>query len=443
RMQEYLRARGLVVDLVVVNEQASTYVQDLQHAIEALCENSRARGREHGPREHIFAVRRDLIDKKSYRTLLTVARVVVHTRNGTIFDQIERAETIEMQAKGITPPSAEFALPQAAEQPRLAEPVSRPAIGDAPSGEGLQFWNGFGGFDGETGDYVTRLTGTRATPHPWINVIANEGFGFHTSAEGASFTWSRNSRDFQLTPWSNDPVSNRPGEAIYVHDRASGKTFSPFAAVARDPAATYEGRHGRGFSVFHAIRGKLAMEVTQLVDAKEPVKISRLVIRNGGFEPARLRVYAYAEWVLGTNRSKSAPTIVPSHDAGAGMLMARNAYSLDFSNGVVFMAADRPPDSLTADRLEFIGRKGSSVLPEAVAAGAALSGVVEAGRDPCAALAYDMEIAAGDEVTLLWLIGDAGSPEEAVELAKRHAERDFEERLAEVKKAWDGFLDTV
>jgi cyclic beta-1,2-glucan synthetase len=96
RMQEYLRARGLVIDLVVVNEQASTYVQDLQHAIEALCENSRARGREHGPREHIFAVRRDLIDKKSYRTLVTVARVVVHTRNGTIFSQIERAEAIEM-----------------------------------------------------------------------------------------------------------------------------------------------------------------------------------------------------------------------------------------------------------------------------------------------------------------------------------------------------------
>jgi cyclic beta-1,2-glucan synthetase len=442
-MQEYLRARGLVVDLVVVNEQASTYVQDLQHAIEALCENSRARGREHGPREHIFAVRRDLIDKKSYRTLVTVARVVVHTRNGTIFDQIERAEATEMQAKGMTPPSGELALPQPVERPRPAEPVALPVEAEKPSGEGLLYWNGFGGFDGETGDYVVRLAGARATPHPWINVVANEGFGFHTSAEGASFTWSRNSRDFQLTPWSNDTVTNRPGEAIYIHDRATGAAFSPFAAVARDPAATYEARHGKGFSAFHAIRGKLAMEMTQLVDPKDPVKISRLTIRNGGFEPARLRVYAYAEWVLGINRSKSAPTIIPSHDADAGVLMARNAYSLDFSDGVAFMAADRLPDSLTADRLEFIGRKGSSVLPEAVAAGAVLSGAVEAGRDPCAALAYDVEIAPGDEATLLWLIGCAGSPGEAIELAKRHAERNFDERLAKTKKAWDGFLDTV
>jgi hypothetical protein len=40
-------------------------------------------------------------------------------------------------------------------------------------------------------------------------------------------------------------------------------------------------------------------------------------------------------------------------------------------------------------------------------------------------------------------MGDAGSPEEAAELVKRHADRDFDERLQEAKKAWNGFLDTV
>src|SRR5690606_7738953 len=38
RMQEYLRGHGLLADLVIVNEQASSYVQDLQQAIEALCD---------------------------------------------------------------------------------------------------------------------------------------------------------------------------------------------------------------------------------------------------------------------------------------------------------------------------------------------------------------------------------------------------------------------
>ncbi|TIV59461.1 MAG: hypothetical protein E5V89_34065, partial [Mesorhizobium sp.] len=111
------------------------------------------------------------------------------------------------------------------------------------------------------------------------------------------FTWSRNSRDYQLTPWSNDPVSNRPGEGFYIYDQLSGKAFSPMAAVVRDPSMTYETWHGQGFSTFRSKRGALSMDLTQVVDPVDPVKITRLRIQNSGPAPARLRVYAYAEWV--------------------------------------------------------------------------------------------------------------------------------------------------
>jgi cyclic beta-1,2-glucan synthetase len=77
----------------------SSYVQDLQNAIDQLCENSRLRGSELGPRQHIFAVRRDLMDERSYKTLIASARVVLHTRNGKMFDQIERAEAAAMLAQ--------------------------------------------------------------------------------------------------------------------------------------------------------------------------------------------------------------------------------------------------------------------------------------------------------------------------------------------------------
>src|SRR5690606_13979235 len=186
RYQEYLRARGLLSDLVVVNEQASSYVQDLQSAIEALCENSRLRSREFGRRQHIFAVRRDLMDPASYRTLLAVARVVLHTRNGRIIDQIERAEAAAMQgrAAALTPSADAPQVPLALPAPASAAEV--PAAIDVTEPDRLAFFNGYGGFDRDGRDYVIRLTGRRVTPHPWINVIANAAFGFHTSAEGAS-----------------------------------------------------------------------------------------------------------------------------------------------------------------------------------------------------------------------------------------------------------------
>ena len=313
----------------------------------------------------------------------------------------------------------------------------------AADGSGLAHWNGFGGFANGGRDYVVRLAGGRCTPQPWINVIANSSFGFHVSAEGASFTWSRNSRDFQLTPWTNDPVSNRPGEAFYVFDHASRKVFSPFAAVARDTAVTYEARHGQGVSTFAARRGTLQLELTQLVDAQDPVKVSRLRIRNTGPLPAKLTIYGYAEWMLGNYRPRTAPNIVPSLDHKTGALLARNPYSLDFSDRVAFFASDSGTQSVTTDRSEFLGSEGSVQWPAAVMAGNALSGRVEAGVDPCAAMAREIEIAPGGDESLLWLMGDAASGEEASALVERHRARDFDQRLAENEDVWRGFLDTL
>ena len=437
RYQEYMRARGLTADLVIVNEQSSSYVQDLQQAIDYLCENSRLRGSELGPRQHIFAVRRYLMDEPTYRTLLASARVVLHTRNGTISDQIERAEITALQARETASGVAIGAVATAAPEPSV--PL-KPKTAD---GKGLSNWNGFGGFEGDGRRYVVRLAGRTVTPQPWINVISNDAFGFHTSAEGAAFSWSRNSRDYQLTPWSNDSVTNRPGEGIYVHDLDSGASFSPLAAVVRDPGVLYETCHGQGFTTFRARRGALDMELTHVVDPADPVRISRLRIRNTGAGTAHLRVYAYAEWVLGTHRSRTAGTIIPSQDAATGAMLATNPYNLDFGGRVAFLAGDQRPDSVTADRGEFIGRGGSSEKPVAVLAGSPLSGRIEAGDDPCAALSRDVELAADGEVTLLWLLGDAESTQEAAALIERHRNVDFDSRLAETEAGWRDFLDTI
>jgi cyclic beta-1,2-glucan synthetase len=443
RFQEYMRARGLTTDLVVVNEQASSYVQDLQQAIDSLCENSRLRGKELGPRQHIFAVRRDLMDESTYKTLLGAARICLHTRNGKILDQIERAEAAAVQARDGLQPGGAAASRDLAGLIEAAAANAEKAGGDRATGDGLTLWNGFGGFDNRGRHYVVRLDGRRTTPHPWINVIANQAFGFHVSAEGAAFTWSRNSRDYQITPWSNDPVTNRPGEGLYIYDKDTGKAFSPMAAVVRDPAMMYETWHGQGFSTFRTKRGALSMDYTHVVDPKDPVRVSRLRIQNAGDKAARLRIYAYAEWVLGGHRSKTSATIVPSFDKEIGALLARNPYNLDFGDRVAFLVSDQAPQSVTADRQEFLGRGGGSEAPRAVLTGASLSGRIEVGDDPCAALARDIDVPAGGDVTLYWLLGDAASADEAATLMKRHLGKNFDRRLADNERDWRGFLDTI
>jgi cyclic beta-1,2-glucan synthetase len=434
RMQEYLRTHGLVADLVIVNEQASSYVQDLQQAIEQLCDNSRMRGRELGPRQHIFAVRRDLMDERTYKTLLAVARVVLHTRNGTIFDQIDRAEAIAHQ---------ELGQRRALEPAQAIKPAARLAPVAVAEGDDLSMWNGYGGFADAGRTYVVRLDGRSHTPQPWVNVIANENFGFHVSAEGAAFTWSRNSRDFQITPWTNDPVTNRPGEGVYIVDRDTGEAFSPVASLLRDPSLIYEARHGQGVSTFSAECGRIAAELTHLVDPADPVRISRLKLANRGDAPRRLRIYAYVEWVMGVNRTRSSATTVPGHDATFDMVTATNPYHLDYGDRVAFLTGDRPVQSFTCDRAEFLGLRGSSQRPAAVVSGASLSRTAEAGRDICGAVAFDVDLEAGTEDSLTLYLGDAGSLAEARNMVEHHRRQSFDDRLARNEAQWTEFADAL
>ena len=385
-----------------------------------MCQNARSRGNEFGPRQHIFAVRRDLMDDASYKTLLAVARVAIHTRNGTIFDQIERAEAAELRGRE---PERLLIADESGDATRSDSGQAAPLVRTV-DGTDLSGWNGFGGFQNGGRDYVVRLAGTKVTPHPWINVIANSNFGFHTSAEGASFTWSRNSRDFQLTPWTNDAGLEPPGRGNLRHDHASRKSFSPFAAVVRDASATYEARHGQGVSTFSSRRGSLRLELTQVVDPVDPVKISRLTIRNEGpvlGKAHRLRLCRMgARQQPGAERPQRRAPGSTRHRARSWRETPTASISAIALPSSRWQGASR---SATADRHEFIGHDGTVERPAAVLRGAPLSGRVEAGLDACAAAASEVEVAAGGELTLLWLMGDAGSAEEASEFVQRHARR--------------------
>ena len=127
---------------------------------------------------------------------------------------------------------------------------------------------------------MTVLRDGQRTPAPWVNVIANPGFGFQVSADGSGCTWAGNSREHRLTPWSNDPVGDRSGEVLYVRDDDSGLLFGPTALPVRNANGAYEARHGRGYSRFEHTRAGIALDLLQFVPIGESVKVSRLRIRN-------------------------------------------------------------------------------------------------------------------------------------------------------------------
>src|SRR5205085_12528976 len=184
----------------------------------------------------------------------------------------------------------------------------------------LEFFNGLGGFADDGRDYVTILGEGQSTPAPWVNVVANESFGFQVSAEGSGYTWSVNSRQHQITPWSNDPIGDRPGEVIYLRDEDTGALWCPTALPIRNEGSTYTARHGQGYSRFEHTAHDIGVELVQFVPLDDPIKISRLKIHNHSAQTRRLSITAYVEWALGTSRDASAQFVTTEIDADTGVM---------------------------------------------------------------------------------------------------------------------------
>jgi cyclic beta-1,2-glucan synthetase len=431
RAHEYWRMKHLAVDLVIVNEHAESYIQDLQTEIETAVRKSQSRPRlgDLAAAGAVIVLRTDLLAPEALDLLGAVARVVLHARRGPMAGQIARLET---SVESPSPPAKRLRM-------KTAEGSKETAFDTAE----LEFFNGLGGFGRNGQEYVTVLSGDQTTPAPWINVIANAGFGFQVSAEGAGYTWAGNSRENPLTRWSNDPVGDPLGEAIHVRDDDTGALWSPTAKPSRD-GGDYVARHGFGYSRFEHEAEGIALELVQFVPLADPIKISRLTLRNRSGRSRRLTVSAYAEWVTGIAPGTTSPFILTGVDAETGALFARNPWGPGFANRVAFADLGGQQTAWTMDRAEFLGRVGGGIAaPVGLARGIKLSGAAGAGLDPCAALTTTIDLDVDGEAEVVWFLGQCTSEEGARALITRFRKADLNAVLAEVTDHWRGLLGAV
>jgi len=428
RAHEYWRLKRLSVDLVILNEKPTSYEQELQTSLDELVRASQQRifsdpNDVHG---NIILLRGDLISPQGRAVLQAAARAVLLSRHGTLAEQVLRSQRSET----VTRPAARPPRPGKDKEVLLKVPD-------------LEFFNGLGGFTEGGREYLITLGEGLRTPAPWINVIANPSFGFLVSESGSGYTWSGNSRENQLTPWSNDPVSDPPGEAIFLRDEDTGVLWGPTALPARDETSSYVARHGQGYSWFQNGSQGILTDLLQYVPIQDPIKISRLVLQNRSGRTRRLSVTAFAEWVLGNSRSATAPHVITELDAQTKALFARSAWDNEFGGRVAFCDISGRQSSWSGDRAEFLGRNGAIDRPAALQRGGPLSGKVGAGLDPCAALQTVLELRSGERTEIVFFLGQGKDREEAQELISRYRAADLDQVLLEVTRLWDGVLGSV
>jgi cyclic beta-1,2-glucan synthetase len=435
RAHEYWCMKGLAVDVVILNEHPSSYIQDLQNALATAVRSSQSRPRfqqdiaDEQLKCAVYVLRVDLITSNSRELLNAISRVVLVARHGTINKQVLLR----------TRSPSQYTLSELP-YPRLPKHKSRVKLPEITLPE-LEFFNGLGGFAQNGTEYVICLDKGQKTPAPWINVIANQHFGFHVSAEGSGYTWSENSRENQLTSWSNDAVCDPSGEIIYICDEESHELFTATAQPIQDNGK-YVTHHGFGYSRFkHQVDG-LSLDLLQYVPLNDSIKISRLTIHNDSGRTRHLSVTSYTEWVLGTTRSHSSAFISTTLNPDTNALLLRNRWGMAFPERVAF-ADMTGVQKWTTDRTEFIGRNGHKSAPKALFDLTPLSGTVGAGHDPCTALQKVIELVDGESIEVVVFIGQSDNEQKAVELIQHYRHADLNAVFAQVKQYWRDLLTKV
>ena len=423
----YWRSRHATVNLVILNDQDTSYALDLHNAIQRQIERMGAET-SLNQRDGIFVLRTDQLQPAEVILFETVAGVILDEKGGTLAEHALRLTAQPTRLPGFTP-SLSPAL-----DPELTPPLQLP--GD------LLMENGLGGFSRDGREYVIHLQPGQHTPHPWINVIANSQFGFLVSETGSGFTWAENSGENRLTPWRNDPVTDMPGEALYLRDEETGLVWSPTPMPAGAETA-HVIRHGAGYSVFESQSHGLNQNLRLFAALDSPVKIARLLLQNLWERPRRITVTYYSEWVLGTTRDTHQAHIMPEFDPDKHALLASNRYNSEFGERVAFLAANKKPHGVTTDRTEFLGRMGSLRTPAALGR-IGLASAVNAGLDPCAAIQLHIDLAPGAAEEVFFLIGEGANRAESLALIGRvQAEGQIKTLWQAVGQQWDDILNNI
>ncbi len=397
---EYLRNMGLRYSFVFLNETEEGYQQDVQNMLNRLVEKAVEGEQSDAGRIHVVTAK--LLDPAVKTLLVAMARITFEANGPSLKSQLHigRKNPSKYRMKSCTANASARKEAVLANQTEagfgVPDPKAKPggrgyyhegvAVSEAKpfatqtkiaamsesqdeasetvhnGKDELLFYNGYGGFTADGTAYKMILSKERQLPLPWINVLANPYFGTITSEKATGYTWWRNSRECKLTPWSNDPTLDTPGERLELIDHASGQTWR---IGAGDVACQVT--YGRGTSVYTQSNQQLSQEMTVFVPIDDPIKIIRLRVKNDAETARKLSVTYAADWVLGVNPPGNMSFVVTDWDEASQTVFAKNHFQDHFRSATAFLKVVDDSGQVTevgASSLSDQAEKMGSSLPD-------------------------------------------------------------------------------
>ncbi len=425
RAQPWWNFGGLATDMVVLNSEDNSYLSPLQHEIVARRDRLNQKVQQSFPSVEgagFFLLREHEVSPSEKAVLLAMARVVLVADDRPIETQIAALKALWVTPG--KPTSAWISLP-----------------GTLPAPLGIK--TPAGKFDSLTGEFQFNISANQRPARPWVNVIANASFGFQVSETGSGYTWAINSRQHQITPWSNDPVQDPRYEHYLLQDLETTQflqlTPGNHGSSELGAGPVHSVRHGQGYSTFECRQGQIDTKTTFFADRDAPVKLVHVELRNNGNRARQLRALAMVEWQMGSNRADRR-TVLSWNLPGINAVMAEQRQSrAGFGGNTAFLALAGLPGVMqwTCDRSEFFDVAGQLNWPSRLSQRSGL------GLDPCGAIASSFWMGPGEIFSFTFIMGHAADAPQAELLATSWLKQDVAKALKGVKAFWGDLLGHI
>jgi cellobiose phosphorylase len=311
----------------------------------------------------------------------------------------------------------------------------------------------YGFFDDHNREYVINEA---ATPYPWINYLGSHNFFSLVSNTAGGYSFYRDARLRRLTRYryNNVPIDTG-GRYFYINDGES--VWNPGWKPSKTELDSYECRHGLGYSRITGSKNGLETETTFLVPIDESnLEMQKVVIRNTGTEDKTFQLYSFMEFCLWnawddqTNFQRNFNTAeVEVHGAS---IYHKTEYRERRDHYAWYHASEKP-QGFDTDRETFTGLYNSYEAPRQVMNGTS-GDTLASGWSPVASHRFDISLKAGEEKSLVFLLGyteldPADKWESPGKINRKPAEKEqarygtveaFDSALAELKTHWQELL---
>ena len=261
----------------------------------------------------------------------------------------------------------------------------------------------FGHFDDEKREYVIE---TPRTPYPWINYLGSEKFFSLISNTTGGYSFYTDARLRRLTRYRyNDMPLDNNGHYFFIKD--ADTIWNPGWQPCQTELDSYECRHGFGYSKFTSKKNDLKAEALYFVPNGENCEVEMITLKNEGAATKNISLVSFVEWCL-YNASDDCQNFQRNFSTGEveieGSAIYHKTEYRERRNHFAFYSCNEKIDGFDTDRETFLGLYNPISAPKTVVEGKSGNSVAD-GWSPIASHRINMELKAGEEKTLVFVLG--------------------------------------